>query len=58
MKYISLKRLKLIVIVTILIFQSCKKDIPDNWYWETIDTENQPTARHEAGLVAYKDKLY
>jgi len=25
--------------------------------WETISAEGEPTARHEAGLVAYKDKL-
>lgn len=28
------------------------------WEWETIATTSEPTARHEASLVAYKDKLY
>ncbi|MCK5443352.1 MAG: DUF5060 domain-containing protein [Maribacter sp.] len=27
------------------------------WEWETVISNGQPTARHEAGLVAYKDKL-
>lgn len=26
--------------------------------WETVETTGQPTARHEAALVAYKGKLY
>ena len=26
--------------------------------WETIEAIGEPTARHEAGLVAYKDKIY
>jgi len=47
-----------ILIIAAWSFQSCKKEIPDNWQWETITTKGQPTARHEAGFVAYKSKLY
>lgn len=28
-----------------------------NWHWETVMANGKPTARHEAGLVAYKDKI-
>lgn len=42
----------------LLVFQSCHKPIPDNWKWETLTTNGQPTARHEAGFIAYKSKLY
>ncbi len=27
-------------------------------HWETLNVKGEPTARHEAGLVAYKNKLY
>lgn len=27
------------------------------WAWETIEATGEPTARHEAGLVAYNDKV-
>lgn len=52
--------LKLIVtyLITILISASCTHNVSENWRWETIETTSKPTARHEAGLVAYKDKLY
>ena len=42
----------------ILVVSSCDDGIPTDWQWETIETKGQPTARHEAGLVAYKDNLY
>ena len=58
MRYILRKQLKLSVIISLLIFLSCKKEVPDDWAWETIETKNQPTARHEAGFVAFKEKLY
>ena len=28
------------------------------WGWETLSPEGQPTARHEAGFIAYKDQFY
>lgn len=28
------------------------------WEWETLEAEGQPTARHEAGLVGFDQKLY
>ncbi len=45
-------------IVFLFLFQSCKTATPDNWQWETIVTNGQPVARHEAGFIAYKSKLY
>ncbi|WP_346880913.1 DUF5060 domain-containing protein [uncultured Algibacter sp.] len=57
MKSISILK-KIIFVVLILIFQSCKQDVPDNWAWEILETINKPVARHEAGFVSYKDKLY
>ncbi|MEQ8549479.1 MAG: DUF5060 domain-containing protein [Cyclobacteriaceae bacterium] len=48
----------LFFVVSLLFIESCNNATPDNWQWETITTTGNPTARHEAGLVAYKDKLY
>jgi len=31
---------------------------PDAWEWETVEAAGEPTARHEAGLVACGRKLY
>lgn len=45
-------------IISILFIESCNNATPGNWQWETITTVGKPTARHEAGLVAYNDKLY
>lgn len=45
-------------LISILFLQSCDDATPSNWKWETITPVGEPTARHEAGLVAYKDKLY
>ncbi|QCX37898.1 DUF5060 domain-containing protein [Aureibaculum algae] len=47
-----------IFLITALVYQGCEKATPDNWKWETITTNGEPTARHEAGFVAYKSKLY
>ena len=30
----------------------------DTWQWEMVEAIGEPTARHEAGFVAYQDKLY
>ncbi|MEL7147888.1 MAG: kelch repeat-containing protein, partial [Bacteroidota bacterium] len=32
-------------------------DTAEEWKWETVEAIGEPTARHEAGLVAYKDQL-
>ncbi|MDG2448252.1 MAG: galactose oxidase, partial [Saprospiraceae bacterium] len=48
----------LIILSSIILFQNCTNEIPENWQWETVKTIGQPTARHEAGLVSYQDKLY
>ncbi|MGM0408377.1 MAG: Kelch repeat-containing protein [Bacteroidota bacterium] len=42
-----------------VLFTGCSNNAtPKNWQWETIPTEGKLTARHEAGMVAYKGKLY
>ncbi len=56
--YHIFKALIFLPVISILLIQGSNKSIPDNWQWETITTLGEPTARHEAGLVAYKDKLY
>ncbi|GAA3605536.1 DUF5060 domain-containing protein [Flavivirga amylovorans] len=43
----------LLAVISVVLLQSCK----DNWKWETVTAKGAPTARHEAGLVAYKDKI-
>ncbi len=45
-------------VIGILFIESYNSATPSNWQWETITTVGKPTARHEAGMVAYKDKLY
>ncbi|MBN3521036.1 DUF5060 domain-containing protein [Algoriphagus lutimaris] len=45
-------------LLSMLLLQSCDDATPSNWHWETVQTVGEPTARHEAGLIAYKDKLY
>lgn len=41
----------------LMLFQSCDGTKIKNWYWETVAAKGEPTARHEAGFVAYKDKI-
>ncbi len=48
----------LLFVIGAILFQNCSPTIPKNWQWETLETTGKPTPRHEAGLVAYKDKLY
>ncbi|WP_242083529.1 DUF5060 domain-containing protein [Aestuariivivens sediminis] len=52
------KALVFFPLINILFLVSCNNATPSNWQWETITTVGKPTARHEAGLVAYKDQLY
>jgi len=47
-----------LLLISIFILQSCKTNLPANWEWQTISTNGQPVARHEAGLVAHNAKLY
>lgn len=51
-----LLRIKMLVVSGVLLF-ACNTKIPSNWKWETVEANGVPTARHEAGFVAYKDKL-
>ncbi|WP_010177135.1 Kelch repeat-containing protein [Aquimarina agarilytica] len=46
------------ILYSLISLQACKKSVPKNWKWESLETNGQPTARHEAGFVAYKSKAY
>lgn len=49
----------LILVLGISILSNCKVVPTDSsWSWETLDVTGEPTARHEAGLAVYDDKLY
>lgn len=46
--------------ISLFVLQSCtpaEQEQPVVWEWETLEAIGEPTARHEAGLVAYNDKL-
>jgi len=45
-------------IISVLFIECSNNTTPSNWQWETIKTEGKLTARHEAGIVDYKGKLY
>jgi len=44
-------------LILISLLSGCN-NIPANWQWETIEATGEPTARHEAAFIAFKDKLY
>ncbi|MEO1253874.1 MAG: kelch repeat-containing protein [Bacteroidota bacterium] len=49
----------LLIALEILIFTtSCGTSNNTNWSWEVIEAKGIPTARHEAGLVAYDNRIY
>lgn len=41
----------------LIFWQSCNAPTSTTWEWETISAIGAPTPRHEAGLVAYNDKV-
>ncbi len=41
-----------------LCFSGCGQTAISDWAWESVETYGLPTARHEASLVAFEDKLY
>ena len=45
------------ILISLALFQGCS-NVPSNWGWETVTATGEPTARHEAAFVAFKDKLY
>lgn len=50
---------KWFILFFILLFVlSCKTIPTKEWSWEIVEANGTPTARHEAGLVAYNEKLY
>ncbi len=50
----------IMVFISLIFLSSCATDIANvkTTEWETLSAQGQPTARHEAALIAYKDKLY
>ncbi len=50
-------RHKAIALFGLFMFFNCSEIQTEDNQWEIISAEGEPTARHEAGLVAYKDKI-
>lgn len=51
--------LSLALLLTLVFTGHVTADTPTTaWAWETLSTHGEPTARHEASVVAYKGKLY
>lgn len=49
------------VLLGLFVVAGCAKvdeKASDAWEWELLEAQGEPTARHEAGFVAFKDKLY
>lgn len=59
MKYLIQIILFLTYIANLLLLQGCDSTIStqSDWNWKTINTIGEPVARHEAGMIAYKDKI-
>ncbi|MEO9872304.1 Kelch repeat-containing protein [Ekhidna sp.] len=55
-EFIDILPIHLIVLIYLLL-SGCASKENQNWKWETIEANGEPTARHEAGLVAYKDQI-
>ncbi len=47
----------IVLVATLIFLQTLEMTAQDNWQWEIVSAKGKPTARHEAGLVAYKDKI-
>ncbi len=48
----------LAIVYSFFMLQGCSLSDEKISPWEPVEAKGEPTARHEAGLVAYKDKLY
>ncbi|MEM7298088.1 MAG: kelch repeat-containing protein, partial [Bacteroidota bacterium] len=46
-----------IVQLSLFLFISAGCTSETSWHWEVIEAKGEPTARHEAGLIAYKSKI-
>ncbi len=57
LKKLKIASFTLVIILVVLTMQYCQTSSDKDWQWETIDAIGLPTARHEAALVAYNDKL-
>ena len=56
-----MKRQYLLYAIILFALGSCTESTNNqkgDWSWETIKVNGDPVARHEAGLVAHKNKLY
>ncbi|CAM3577850.1 kelch repeat-containing protein [Zobellia roscoffensis] len=47
----------IVVFAGLLSLMSCAASKTETWQWEKIEAKGEPTARHEAGMVAYKNKI-
>ncbi|MEM6364875.1 MAG: DUF5060 domain-containing protein, partial [Planctomycetota bacterium] len=51
-----MKQLRFLIgLLSFLVFHAALRA---QWAWETVDTVGKPTARHEASLVAFENKLF
>lgn len=57
MKHLFLRFQGFLILFSLLLSQGCET-ANSEWNWETMNVEGEPTARHEAGFVGYKDKIY
>ncbi len=57
-KQIPLQIIALLLSGFFLLFEGCQTLKNPEWKWEVIDAKGTPTARHEAGVAVYDDKLY
>ena len=46
------------LLIGFLLLLGCGGIDNSDWQWEKVSATGEPTARHEAGLVAYKKKIY
>ncbi len=44
-------------LICLILLSSCNQQNDKDWQWETIIAKGEPTARHEAGLIAFEDKI-
>lgn len=58
MRQYNFLRLFIIALFGLFLFQSCNPKLSKNWHWETLQTKGEPTPRHEAGFIAFQEKLY
>ncbi len=57
MKYAIFSIYNFLFLLSLVVFVGCTETPIEYSQWETVSANGQPTARHEAGLVGYKDRI-